>query len=109
MAIDWTDVGAGMLAAAKGVLGRKWPKVKDFAEVELKKLVDTLQMIERLFLSGTISQDEAELHLQIQKNAARTVLLTIQGLGILAAEEAVNAALGVLKAPVNTALGFKLL
>lgn len=109
MAVDWKVVGPQMLMAAKGVLAKKWPKVKDYAEVEFKKLADTLEMIEKLFLAGTITEDEARLHLQIQKNAARTVLLTFQGLGMLAAEEAINAALGVLKAPVNAALGFKLL
>lgn len=109
MPIDFTVVGPKMLAAAKSILGKKWPKVKDYAELEFKKLADTLTMIEQLFLAGSISEDEARLQLEIQRNAARTVLLTLKGLGILAAEEAVNAALDVVKAPMNAALGFRLL
>lgn len=109
MTLDWAVVGPQMLSAAKKVLGKKWPKVKDYAEVELKKLADTLAMIERLHLAGKIGDEEALLHLQIQKNAARTVLLTLEGLGMLMAEEAINAALNVVKAPMNTALGFILL
>jgi hypothetical protein len=36
------------------------------------------------------------------------VLLTVEGLGLLAVEQAINAALRVVKDTVNTALGFVL-
>mgnify|MGYP003439191727 FL=1 len=49
------------------------------------------------------------MHLEIQKNATRMVLMTIEGLGILAAEAAITAALNVVKDSVNTAVGFSLL
>ena len=47
--------------------------------------------------------------MEIQKNASRTVLLTIEGLGLLAVEAAINAALNVVKDAVNTGIGFTLL
>jgi hypothetical protein len=37
------------------------------------------------------------------------VLLTIEGLGIIAVEQAINAAMDVLKKTVNTALDFSLI
>lgn len=108
MAIDWTALGKQMLSAARKALGKKWSKAKDYAQVEVKKLADTLALIEQLYAARKINKEEARLHLQLQKNAARTVLLTLEGLGMLAAEAAINAALEVVKAPVNKVLGFPL-
>ncbi len=45
----------------------------------------------------------------MQLNASKAVLLTIEGIGLLAAEAAVNAVLDVIKDSVNTALGFAIL
>lgn len=45
----------------------------------------------------------------MQKSATRSVLLTAEGLGELATEEAINAALDVARPIVNAALGFLLL
>jgi hypothetical protein len=39
----------------------------------------------------------------------RIVLLTIEGLGILAVEAAINAAIDVVRSSVNTALGWAIL
>ena len=106
------DIGAlvpPMLAAARGELEDVWTEAKDFAETEFRKTAETIALIERLHLEGTISEERAKLHLQFQKNSAQTVLLTIEGLGIIAAERAINAALGAVRDTVNTALGFGLL
>jgi hypothetical protein len=109
MAIDWAALLPQMLQAAKGVLKKKWAPAKDYAESELKKLAETLRLIEQLAVAGKITEEEAKLQLQIQRNAARTVLLTLEGLGMLAAEQAINAALDVVKPVVNGALGFSLI
>ncbi len=61
----------------------------------------------KLHLSGQITEEQARLHLDIQKNASRTVLLTVEGLGLLAAEQAINAR--VVRDSVNTALDFVLI
>ena len=45
----------------------------------------------------------------MQKNATKTVFLTVEGLGILAVEAAMNAALKTIRDAVNTAVGFVLL
>lgn len=109
MALSASQLGKDMVAALKGALMEKWPEIKEYGEAEAKKLAQTLVMIEALRVSGKINEEQATLHLEIQKNATRTVLLTIEGLGILAAEAAINAALNVVKDAVNTALGFALL
>jgi hypothetical protein len=45
----------------------------------------------------------------MQTHASRNVLLTLKGLALIAAEAAINAALGVVKTAVNTALKFSLI
>ncbi len=109
MSIDERELASAMFEAFKGKLTEKWPEVKDYAEAESKKLAESLAMIEKLKLAGEINEEQAKLHLEIQKNATRTVLLTIEGLGIIAVEQAINAAMSVLKEAVNTALGFTLI
>lgn len=109
MSLDASQLGKDILAAFQGTLTNKWPDIKEYGEAEAKKLAQTLVMIESLKVSGKINEKQAALHLEIQKNATRTVLLTLEGLGILAAENAINEALNAVKDQVNTAVGFALL
>jgi hypothetical protein len=98
-----------MSDAAREVLDESWPDVKEYARSEFKKIAESIAMIARLRAAGKISAKKARLHLDIQKNASRMVLLTVEGLGILTVERAINAALGVVRDTVNTAVGFALL
>jgi hypothetical protein len=107
--IDVSQVLTSMIAAAKGVLGGKWPKVRDFAEAEFEKLARTLAQIETLKVSKQITEAEASVLLEMQKNTARAVMLTLEGMSLLLVEQAINAALAVVKDAVNGAVGFSLI
>ncbi|TMP29701.1 hypothetical protein [Pseudoalteromonas rubra] len=109
MSLDVGELASKMFEAFKGELSDKWPDVKDYAEAESKKLAENFVMIEKLKLTGEITEEQAKLHHEIQRNASRSVLLTIEGLGLVAVEQAINAAMDVLKETVNGALGFALL
>lgn len=109
MNLDAGELAANMFGAFKDTLSDKWPDVKDYAEAESKKLAENFIMIEKLKVTGVITQEQAKLHHDIQKNATRSVLLTIEGLGLLAVEQAINAAMDVLKETVNGALNFALI
>jgi hypothetical protein len=98
-----------MVEAAKGKLKEQWPEVKEFARAEAKKTAETLAMIERLTLAGQINLRQAKALLSMQKNSALAVLLTVEGLGLLTVESAINAALASVRDTVNTALGFVLI
>lgn len=98
-----------MAGAAAGVLKQKWPDAKSFAQGEFRKIVQTIENIGTQLAAGEINTAQAELLLDMQKNASRSVLLTVEGLGILAVEEAINAALDVIKGAANKAIGFALL
>ncbi len=109
MAIDISKLAEDMLNAAKGVLTKQWPEIKDYAETEMKKIAESIAAIERMKLAEKITEEKARLHLDIQKNASRAVLLAVEGVGIVTAEQAINAALGVVRDTVNKALGWTLL
>jgi hypothetical protein len=109
MSLDVGDLASKMFGAFKNELSEKWPDVKDYAEAESKKLAENFAMIERLKLTGDITEEQAKLMHDIQRNACRSVLLTIEGLGLIAVEQSINAAMDVLSDTVNQALGFILL
>ena len=109
MAFDVKSMVGDMLHAAAGALDKKWPAAKDYAESEFGKIAQSIVTIGKLTAAGTMKREEAILQLEIQKNASRAVLCTIEGLGLLAVEAAINAALDVIKSTVNTALGWTLL
>ena len=98
-----------MLNAAKPILQNAWKEVKPFAEKESKAFAQNLAMIGKLKIEGKITKEEALLHIQIQKNSFRTVLLAIQGLGLIAVENALNAAIAVIASTVNKTIGWNLL
>ncbi len=109
MTIDKSKLVQDMLFAAKGVIKKNWSEVHPYAEMEFEKIAQNLAAIEKMKLEGVITEEKARLQFDIQKNASRAVLLTIEGLGIIAAEAAINAAFAVVKDTVNKALGWTLL
>lgn len=109
MALDTSALVQDMLSAAKDNLGKFWKQAKPFAENESLNMANKLLLIEKLKLEGKISKEEALLHIEIQKSTFRTVLLAIKGLGLIAVEGTINAALGSIAKVVNKALGWGLL
>lgn len=97
-----------MLQAARRSLGDDWSEARDYARTAFNNLARTLQMIERLMRRGKVTRQQARILLEIQKNTTRTVLLTVEGLGVVAAERAIDAALDAARDVVNRALGWKL-
>ena len=109
MSLETNALADQLRGVLKNELRTFWPEIKEYAKTESLKLAQTLAMIETLRSLGKLSTQQAELHLQIQKNAMRSVLLTVEGLGLLAVESAINAALALVKDQVNAAVGFGLL
>lgn len=107
--INVNEILEKMLDAAKGVLQNHWEDAKPFAEQELKSLAENLKLIAQLKIEGKINEEQAKYYVEIQKSSVRIVLLTIEGLGILAVESAINAALDVIKTTVNTAIGWSII
>jgi hypothetical protein len=100
---------SSMVDAAGGVLKDHWKKARPYAEEELRKIAEAVGFIQDEVLAGRMSVNKARMHLEMQKDTATTVLLTVQGLNLIAVEQAINAALDVIKDTVNGALRFPLL
>ena len=109
MALNLEDLTKAILTAAVPILKRGGTEAKGYAEMESAKLALTLVSIGQLHAKGTINDAQAKALLDMQKNAAQAVLLSVEGIGILTAQRAINAALGAVATVVNKALGFTLL
>jgi hypothetical protein len=98
-----------MLEAVKKSLEKNWPQVRDLATSEFKKFAQNIEDIKAMKKRRSITKQQAVLQLDIQKNSIKTVLLTEEGLGLLAVEAAINAALDAVRTIVNKAIGWALL
>ncbi len=110
-ALKINELLTDMTNAAKTSLAGKWPAISDVATSSFKSLAQNLVDIEKMSLppSPSISKAQAKLLINMQKNTIKMVLLSEEGLGLLAAEAAINAALNTVKTAVNSAIGFVLL
>lgn len=109
MSLKVSELVKTMLTAAKGELEEQWPEVREYAKTEAKKIAHTLTMIETLKVSGKIGRKQAKILLDMQQQSSRVVILTIKGLGLLASEAAINAALKSVRDMVNGTIGWRLL
>lgn len=98
-----------MLGAALPILKEHARDADSFARTEFSKVALTIVSIQEQLASGQINPLQAELLLEMQRIASRTVLLALKGMALLTAEEAMNAALNVVKTAVNSAVGFALI
>jgi transposase len=83
-------------------------KAKEYGKAEAEKMAQTALMLAKGVATGQIDEEEARLVLEVQKNASRSILLTIKGLGIVAVENAVNGAMDVLRSAIEKATGVAL-
>jgi hypothetical protein len=98
-----------MLEAMKPILGQHWDSVREYATAEADKIVRTLVLIESQKLVGAISEQQASILLDMQKNASQAVLAVLEGIGKDAVNQALSAGLAKIADPINKAVGFKLL
>lgn len=109
MALDPKDLVGAIVSAVKPVLNKYWGEVRDYAEAEAEKMAKTLATITALRTANKIDDQQAQALLEMQKHSMQAVLLAVEGIGLIAAQNAVNAALGAVKDTVNRAIGFVLL
>lgn len=102
------ELATQMLEAAMAVLVTHREKVVAYTRLEVRKMAQTLVTLEELLASNQVTVAEARILLEMQRNAARSVLATVEGLGILAAESAINAALKVGRTALADAIGILL-
>jgi hypothetical protein len=104
-----SDLVTDMLGAVKASLGKDFSKAKAFAKPEMQRLAQSLVDIAKLVATKKVNQQQARSLLAIHRNTTQTVLLTIEGLGVIAVENALNAAFDVIRTTVNSVVKFALI
>ncbi|GGB75925.1 hypothetical protein GCM10007424_14870 [Flavobacterium suaedae] len=107
--VDFKKMLKDMLGVAKTEFSDYWKEVKPYAEKELKSFLDNVKLIAKLKLKNTINEEQAKLHMNLQINSMRMVFLTIEGLGLLAVQSAINSMIDIARNTVNTAIGWTIL
>lgn len=102
--LNYKQVVAECLAAAKTELGRSWKSFKPYAEHEFRQFAENAEFLAQLKLAGTIDNDEFKARLEIQRLALKNVLLTMKGIGLITAQNTVNAVLKIVGKAVSKVL-----
>lgn len=108
MPLKNADIRKKMEIALRDTLGDQWGDVSNYGKIETKKIAETIGFIAKEHASGNIGEIEAKLLLRMQMDSARSVLLTAEGMNIVAAETAINSAIGAVGYEVNKLVGFGL-
>jgi hypothetical protein len=109
MSLDAQQLGKDILAAMEPVLYAHWSKAAPYATAEAEKLAICAVQIEAGYKSGELTADEAKILREMQASASRAALTTIETIGLITAQDAINAALKVLTAAINKAVGIAIL
>lgn len=109
MPLDISTIASSLVGTIKPILTKYWGDAAEYAKTESIKMAQTLAHIADLKAGGKIDESQAKALLDMQKQAMQAVLLTVEGIGLVAAQAAINAALLAIKDTVNKVLGFGLL
>jgi len=106
--LNYKQVVAECLVAAKTELGRSWKSFKPYAEHEFRQFAENAEFLAQLKLAGTIDSEELKARLEIQRLALKNVLLTMKGIGLVTAQNTVNAVLKIVGKAVSKVLAIAL-
>jgi hypothetical protein len=107
--IDAAALGAQMIDAARAALSGREAMLRAMGETELRRLAGALADIQSMLERGEIDPDRAKVLANIHQISVRSVFRSIEGLTLVATEEAMQAITRTGAAVVNPAIGFKLL
>jgi hypothetical protein len=109
MAILSSENVTSIVDAMLGVLQKGGTALAQYVESEAAKFAQSIETIGELYAKQEISQEEAAAQLALQKSASQTVLISVEGIGVILAGQAINAGLQAVAGIVNKAIGFTLL
>ena len=107
--VDLDALGTSMIDAAREAVSTRWPVLKSLAETELRGLAVSLVDVHRQVREGKITREAAQKIIHIQQMSVRGVLRTIEGIGILTAEQVTHAATKAAAGVLSQLIGIKLL
>ena len=106
--LDIQQLGTAMIEAArKAIAGRAVQKA--VVETELRRLAGALADTSALLVRGEIDRQRAERMVRIYRLTVSSVLRSVEGLTLLAADDALAAAMRVAGNSINRITRFKLI
>lgn len=103
--LDIQQVLKDCTIAVKNILGKSWKQFKPYAEHEFKKFTESAEFLAKLKLSANIDDEELGMRLKMQELSLKNVLLTIQGIGLVTAQNVINAVLNIVYGAINAVIG----
>ncbi len=102
--INFSQIVSDSMGFAKQEVGKSWNQLKPYAEHEFTQFAETAVFLAKLKLSGNIKDDELKARLNIQRQSLNNVLLAIEGIGLVMAQNVVNGILDIVTKAISEAL-----
>lgn len=102
--LDISKVVSDMVQASGTSLIKGGQQATEYAMHEYAQFIADIEHIQTMAEQGTISDDVAQSLVKQHELSMQAVLITVEGLGIIAVQNAINAALEVLNKALMTAL-----
>ena len=103
---DVKDIIGKISEAVKVALGDKWEEAKDFAESESKKFGQNIAEIALWKETGKITEEQGRVLLRMHQRSMKMVLTALEGISLVLAEKAINAAIDAISGIVNSLIGW---
>ncbi len=103
--LDINKVVNDMVQASAGELLKGGKKASEYATHEYAGFISDIQHVQTMAEEGTITAAEAQALVDQHKLSMQAVLLAVEGLGLIAVQNAINAALAVLNQALSASLG----
>ena len=102
---DVKDIIEKITEAVKVALGDKWDEAKDFAESEAKKFAQDIAEIALWIEKGKITEEQGKVLLRMHQRSMKMVFTALEGISLVLAEKAINAAIDAIGDLVNGIIG----
>jgi hypothetical protein len=109
MALNVGQILGDMVGAAKSTAADQWGEIKTAVTFEMRMLAQRIVQIVKLRTSGQIDNDDAKLFFLMARNNGVAAIAMATALTGIAVQKIMDAALGVVKTTVNSAIGFALI
>lgn len=105
LSLDIKQVVSDMLQASAKFLLKGGEKATAYAAHEYSNFILDLEHVQTMAENKEINEEEAKYLVMQHKLSMQAVLLCVEGLGIIAVQNAINAAIEVLNLALKAALG----
>ena len=103
--LDVDKVVGAMVQASASALIKGGKKATEYATHEYESFIADIEHVQTMAEEGTISKAEAQALVEQHKLSMQAVMVAIEGLSLIAVQNAINAALRALNDALKDALG----